>query len=88
MSSISVSIHNNMGLEPDEFQSLCERIYESIVENTPVDTGYCQSQWDISFMSDDECEISNGCDYVSYLEDGHSKQAPHGMVQVALDKYL
>jgi hypothetical protein len=87
MSSISVTISNNMGLDPEEFQSLCERIYESIVDNTPVDTGYCQSQWEISF-SGDSCDISNGCDYVSYLEDGHSKQAPHGMVQVALDRFL
>ena len=88
MGTISVTVSNNMGLDPGEFRDLCERIYESIVENTPVDTGYCQSRWDISFLSDDECEISNDCDYVSYLEDGHSKQAPHGMVQVALDRFL
>ena len=87
MASISVTISNNMGLDPEEFQSLCERIFNDIVDHTPVDTGYCQSQWDIS-ISGDSCEISNSCDYVSYLEDGHSKQAPHGMVQVALDKYL
>lgn len=88
MSSISVTVHNNLDLSPEEFQNLCERIFNDIVDNTPVDTGYCQSQWEINFPSDDECEISNGCDYVSYLEDGHSSQAPHGMVQVALDKYL
>ena len=88
MASISVTISNNMGLDPDEFQSLCERIFNDIVDHTPVDTGYCQSQWQLDFPSEEECEISNDCDYVSYLEDGHSKQAPHGMVQVALDKYL
>ena len=88
MGTISVTISNNMGLEQDEFQSLCEKIFDSIVEHTPVDTGYAQSQWEIDFPSEDECEISNGCDYISYLEDGHSSQAPHGMVQVALDKYL
>ena len=88
MASISVTITNNLDLSEEDFFSLCETIFNDIVDNTPVDTGYCQSKWEFSMLSPDECEISNPCDYVSYLEDGHSKQAPNGMVQIALDKYL
>ena len=88
MPSIEVTIRNDMGLEPDEFQSLCEDIFNEIVDTTPVDTGYAQSRWEINFPNDNTCEISNDCDYISYLEDGHSKQAPNGMVDIALQKFL
>jgi hypothetical protein len=88
MASISVTISNNLDLSPEDFYSLCEDIFNEIVDNTPVDTGYCQSKWEFSMVSDNECEIANPCDYVSYLEDGHSSQAPDGMVQKALDKFL
>ena len=88
MGTISVSIHNNLDLDPDDFQSLCEQIFEDIVDHTPVDTGYAQSRWEFTVVSENEVEIANDCDYISYLEDGHSQQAPHGMVQIALDKYL
>lgn len=88
MPSIEVTISNDLGLEPDEFQSLCDDIYNEIIDNTPVDTGYAQSRWEINFINDNTCEISNDCDYISYLEDGHSKQAPNGMVDIALQKFL
>lgn len=88
MASIEVTIKNDMGLDPGDFQSLCEEIFNEIVDNTPVDTGNCQSQWEIDFPDENTCEITNPCDYASYLEDGHSDQAPNGMVQVALDKFL
>jgi len=88
MPSIEVTITNDMGLDPDEFQSLCDDIYNEIIDNTPVDTGFAQSRWEIDFINDNTCEISNDCDYISYLEDGHSKQAPNGMVDLALQKFL
>ena len=88
MATIEVRIHNDLGLDQDEFEALCEEIFNEIVDNTPVDTGYAQSQWEIDFPKDGVCDITNSCDYISYLEDGHSKQAPNGMVQLALDKYL
>ena len=88
MASLSVTIRNNLDISPEDFQALCERIFNDIVDHTPVDTGYARDHWEIDFPSDDECEISNSCDYISYLEDGHSSQAPDGMVQLALDKFL
>ena len=88
MATIEVRIHNDLGLDQDEFEALCEEIFDEIVSNTPVDTGYAQSQWEIDFPKDGVCDIWNDCDYISYLEDGHSSQAPDGMVQLALDKFL
>lgn len=77
-----------MDLSEDEFEGLCWEIFNEIVDNTPVDTGYAQSRWEIDFPRTGVCDISNDCDYISYLEDGHSQQAPTGMVQNALDKFL
>ena len=88
MASIEVTIRNDLGLEQDEFEALCEEIFDEIVSNTPVDTGYAQSQWETAFPKDGVCDIWNDCDSISYLEDGHSSQAPDGMVQLALDKFL
>jgi hypothetical protein len=88
MATIEVTIKNDMGLDPGDFESLCDEIFNEIVDNTPVDTGYAQSQWNIDFPNEDTCVISNDCDYISFLEDGHSSQAPNGMVQIALDKFL
>ena len=31
--------------------------------------------------------IFNDCDYIEALEDGHSKQAPHGMVKTTLPEF-
>ena len=88
MPGIHISLHNDPEvLDPDTFQSTCEDIFNEIYGRTPVDTGYCQSQWEIQFVGSNDCEIWNDCSYASYLEDGHSKQAPHGMVQIVLDKF-
>lgn len=86
MSSLSVVLNNDLELPEETFKALCERIFSEIVDRTPVDTGLCQSSWIITFLSDSECEISNPVPYVSFLEDGHSKQAPSGMVQITLDE--
>lgn len=88
MATLEVTIRNDLELDPGDFASLCEDIFDEIVSNTPVDTGFAQSAWEINFIDDNTCEITNDCDYISFLEDGHSQQAPDGMVQLALDKFL
>lgn len=86
MASLSVDLTNDSGLPPEEFDALCNEIFDLIVSRTPVDTGNCQAAWQIYFSDENTCEISNSVDYVSYLEDGWSKQAPNGMVQITLDE--
>lgn len=85
MSSLSVILTNDLELPEDIFQAICERVFNEIVDRTPVDTGACAAAWTISFLDDGECEISNPIQYTSFLEDGWSKQSPNGMVQVTLD---
>jgi hypothetical protein len=84
MASLHVELENTSGLSTDKFEMFCEEIFNRIVERTPVDTGACQAAWEISFESDSLCIIYNDTPYVSFLEDGHSKQAPNGMVAKTL----
>lgn len=86
MASLSVTLTNESGLDPDQFDTLCNEIFDRIVDRTPVDTGACQAAWEIYFEDENTCIISNDIDYVSYLEDGWSKQAPNGMIQITLDE--
>ena len=70
---------------PDEvFYPVMEEIYNQIVEATPVRTGFAQSQWKYE-ETGSSVDISNDCEYISYLEDGWSDQAPDGMVGPAMD---
>lgn len=86
MPGIQVDIYNEYELDDDEFYDVCQEIYDRIVDGTPVDTGTCAAGWDINFSGND-CTIRNDVEYTSYLEEGHSSQAPAGWVERACDRY-
>lgn len=58
---------------------------QELRNETPVDTGYAKSRWR-KRNTKDGAVIQNDADYIEYLEDGHSKQAPNGMFKPALNK--
>jgi Bacteriophage HK97-gp10, putative tail-component len=99
------------------------QLYSDIVQRTPVDTGYCRRNWQVSADSPAEGVIGeppkkkkgmpkgeleplyspegantaipiakgvtliwivNNVVYAEALENGHSKQAPNGMVRIAI----
>lgn len=51
---------------------------------TPVDTGRARAGWYIKPTSDGGWVVYNRVHYTVYLEYGHSKQAPSGMVRISL----
>jgi hypothetical protein len=105
-----------------KFIDICLEAAESIVEKTPVDTGFARAMWSVSINAepmmapklapetwktlpagaagaqavaeittgvlsaglDDRVWIYNPVVYAPRLEDGHSQQAPRGMVAVTL----
>lgn len=102
-----------------KFIAICLDGHARLVELTPVDTGFCRSQWGISIGGrppavvvdrpgdgealgkaiaagasgaaaamkadvGDMVWIFNPTRYAPALEDGHSGQAPRGMVKVAM----
>lgn len=75
-----VHVIDNPGLSPDGFERFCELYLDVIIELTPVDTGFCATQW--SYVIDPSYEFVtfyNDAPYAEYLERGWSKQAPNGM---------
>lgn len=45
-------------------------------DETPVDTGHARRGWRRKSK-----EVLNNVEYIEYLEDGHSKQAPSGIAR-------
>jgi len=52
------------------------RVVESLKEATPVDTGNARDGWRI-----EDGKIVNDVEYISSLNEGHSKQAPSHFIE-------
>ena len=57
---------------------VAEALRDEIVRRTPVDTGKARRGWRVVELAGGNIRVSNRVDYVQYLEDGSSKQAPRG----------
>ena len=59
--------------------------YSSVVDLSPVDTGYFRNQWEYNPLQFPEINIVNNTEYGPMLENGTSKQAPAGMITVTVN---
>ena len=59
-------------------------LYRRLWEATPVRTGYARSRWTLEFEDDGRMELTNDTDYLIYLNNGTSEQAPAGFIQDAV----
>lgn len=70
--------------------SLAQEIYQEIVRTTPKDKGTARANWTKPpKVGDDNYNVvvtTNPLPYIEPLERGHSKQAPRGFIQPAIDK--
>jgi hypothetical protein len=61
-----------------------------ITKKTPVDTGRARAGWQGEHDRQDQHKatftISNNVPYIIFLEYGHSKQAPSGMVRITMQE--
>jgi len=60
-------------------------LYNELRSKTPIDTGKARRGWKVSNGSQ-KSTINNRVEYISALEDGHSKQAPKGFVNQSINK--
>lgn len=58
-----------------------EDVHRDLISGTPVDTGRARRGWT---RTKDGSE--NRVPYIDALDDGHSKQAPNGIIKPALNK--
>lgn len=77
---------NQERIDSDSWESICQELFDWVVEHSPVDTGAFQEAWELNQIADDIWEIFNPLEYASFLEDGWSDQAPNGVLQPALDE--
>jgi hypothetical protein len=63
---------------------LASNLFQRIQELTPVDTGRARAGWRMEAAPGGSYVILNDVEYIICLENGTSRQAPHGMVSVAL----
>lgn len=73
-------------ISDEAWKDICLEMFNYVVALTPVDTGYCLSNWEMEKVDRDIYIIKNETPYVSFLEDGWSGQAPGGMLQPALQR--
>lgn len=84
MPALLIELTNESGWPEDLFDEIVSELFDRIVERTPVDTGLCMASWEIQKIGVGRYQIYNPIEYVSYLEDGHSQQAPDGIVEPTL----
>lgn len=85
----------------DEVEAAAEESINSVSQQMPVDTGWAQSRWGdplspggIYEVSEDGLTIEMGSDlseigmyeYITRLNEGSSKQAPAGFIDVAAER--
>lgn len=58
----------------EEISAAVNTAYDSMVGDSPVDTGFLQSSWNLE-ESDTNWTITNDCEYVGFVEFGHSTRS-------------
>lgn len=71
------------------FRAVGLDMFGRIVKRTPVDTGRLRNNWQITPRVNlgQRLFITNNLPYAKPIEDGHSKQAPQGMVKVTVSEF-
>ena len=96
---VVVSLDNNKKLFGDLFDHLAnftqqevedtsKDLFYEIRRRTPVDTGNARDSWEFHKDANGDISIVNDVDYIIYLEEGSSQQAPSGMVRTSIAKVI
>jgi len=57
-----------------------------LVEATPIDTGQARASWNVD-KRDDIYNVKNDVEYIQYLNEGSSKQAPSHFIETIALQY-
>jgi hypothetical protein len=91
---ISVKIMNGTQAVNDVKRNLAaytaqvaQTFYEEVKRATPIDKGKARRGWKIQ-RSNQQWRVNNRVPYIDVLEKGHSKQAPKGMIEPAIQQTM
>jgi hypothetical protein len=62
-------------------------LLKSLKEATPVDTGKASAGWKLRKLSKHKYALENNVEYVEYLNQGSSAQAPKNFIELAALKH-
>lgn len=74
--------------EKKEITQFSFEIMQAVMMKTPVDTGRARAGWRYEDLSEYQKKIYNQVEYIVFLEYGHSRQAPLGMVRLTIEDAL
>jgi len=73
-----------------DYSKMTQELYQEIVRTTPRRSGAASRAWTrpgpVRNDNYNTQVTTNSLPYVESLEEGHSRQAPHGFIQPAIDK--
>jgi len=79
------------GLNKDVRQTVAKiaaGVTNECISNSPVDTGYLRSQWNMQQVADALWRVSNNTSYIMYLEFGTSRSHAHaGFVRGSISRW-
>jgi hypothetical protein len=85
--SVSGKLPDLSGKLSKGLRQMASDLEKELKNNTPVDTGYAKSRWKRKTTRKGGT-INNDADYIEYLEEGRSRQAPNGMIKPAMKKIV
>ncbi len=68
-------------LYKSEFDIMVLTLITELKQATPIDTGKARGGWEYQLTKSDIAYITNEVEYIGYLNDGHSQQAPAYFVE-------
>ena len=66
---------------------VAQTFYEEVSRVTPIDRGRARRGWKLQ-RAGEKYVVENKVPYINVLEEGHSKQAPNGMIKPAIRQTL
>jgi hypothetical protein len=66
---------------------VAQTFYEEVRRVTPIDRGRARRGWKLQ-RAGEKYVVENKVPYINVLEEGHSKQAPKGMIEPAIKQTI
>lgn len=73
-------------LTQEEARKISRKLFEDLKDKTPVDTGLARDSW-VFTEKDKRFDITNDVEYIKYLNQGSSQQAPARFIESTALKY-
>lgn len=70
----------------DRIDTVAGMLKDKLYGRTPINTGKARAGWMTREFGNGNKWVANGVDYVQYLNEGTSKQAPAGYIEATVDE--